>query len=73
MSKFKCQIIGCETEAICWVPRGEFGTILCYEHAMELVSRLSQVEMIMAYPIGWVLPMLGDLDLWEECFSLEES
>jgi hypothetical protein len=73
MSKFKCPIVGCETEALCWVPRGEFGTILCYGHTMELVSRLSQVEMIMVYPIGWVLPMLGDLDLWEKCTPPEED
>lgn len=73
MSKFKCQIVGCETEAICWVPKGSFGTILCYEHTMESVARLSQIETIMAYPIGWILPMLGGLDLWGECLSSEES
>ena len=73
MSKFKCQIVGCETEALCWVPKGDFGTILCYDHTMELVARLSGIEMIMAYPIGWVLPMLGDPDLWEECIPLEED
>ena len=66
MAKYKCQIIECETEALCWVPKGPFGTILCYEHTMELVRRLSQTELIMAYPIGWILPMFGDLDLWEE-------
>jgi hypothetical protein len=74
MRRYKCQILGCETEALSWVPRGSFGTILCYEHTMEFVERMSKTEMmVMVYPVGWVLPMLGNLDLWEECPSSVED
>ena len=73
MAKYKCQIIDCQTEAFSWVPKGVFGTILCHQHTMELIEKMCQGEMVMVYPVGWLLPMFAGLPIWDECPATEES